>query len=110
MKYLHLCLDHNFIEKSYDMFDKYYPGKNIYLINKNPDDFKIIKDKVRFIGIPYHKKEYFDKVWNICEKENVNTIVLHGMSSYQKRLLSSCCIEGSLRFIGSSGDMNYIKI
>lgn len=69
------------------MFDKYYPGKNIYLINKNPDDFKIIKDKVRFIGIPYHKKEYFDKVWNICEKENVNTIVLHGMSSYQKKIV-----------------------
>ena len=87
MKYLHLCLDHNFIEKSYDMFDKYYPGKNIYLINKNPDDFKIIKDKSRFIGIPYQRKENFDRVWEICQSEEIYTLVLHGISLSQRKIV-----------------------
>ncbi len=87
MGYLHLCLDHNFIERSRDMFERYYSGENIFLINKRREDFKIIKNKENFFGIPYGNSECFNEVWDICLKNDISVIVLHGMSRSQKNLI-----------------------
>ena len=48
-KILHLCMDHNFVSDSRRVFEKYYPGLNIFVVNTKTPDLKMIKDKEGFI-------------------------------------------------------------
>ena len=50
-------------------------------------EFKIIKNKENFFGIPYGNSECFNEVWDICLKNDISVIVLHGMSRSQKNLI-----------------------
>ena len=46
MSALHLCFDGNFINKCLEVFEKYYPGQNLFLSNKQTDILKMkIKSK-----------------------------------------------------------------
>lgn len=109
MKRLHLCLDHNFIEQSRDIFEKYYPNENIFLINKQSKDFKIIKDKKNFLGIPYGNKEYFEEVWGICVNNDINDIVIHGMSQAHHSIIKYLSEKKDLKYTGFFGDMSFTR-
>lgn len=76
---LHLCLDSNFVNQSYYTFEKYYPSKNYFLVNKETKDFRIIQDKVHFHGLLFIKNN-FVKIRKICDEYGVDSILLHGLN------------------------------
>ncbi len=76
---LHLCFDGNFVTQSYQTFNKYYPNKNLFLVNKDSNKFKVIKDKEHFHGIPFIKNN-FELIKRRCDNCGVDTILLHGLS------------------------------
>ena len=76
---LHLCFDGNFVTQSYKTFDKYYPDKNLFLVNRETEDFRVIKDKEHFHGIPFTKHN-FERINRMCDDCGVDTILLHGLS------------------------------
>lgn len=83
---LHLCFDGNFVSHSYHVFEKYYPNKNLFIVNKESDKFKIIKDKEHFLGIPLKEKNY-RKIKDLCDVHGVNIILVHGLQSTYAGLL-----------------------
>ena len=42
MGVLHLCFDGNFINNSLKVFEKYYPGQNLFIVNKEKKDFQML--------------------------------------------------------------------
>lgn len=80
MKALHLCPDHNFIEHSREIFEKYYPDRNIFIITSKFPDYKIIKNKQGFIKMDISLPDSFQILGKICKENNVDKIVLHGIS------------------------------
>lgn len=87
MKILHLCMDHNFINDSRKKFEEYYPGRNIFIVHNANDELKILKDTTGFQVFNLLKEENRRKIVELCRRENVTKIVLHGMLHYMADLL-----------------------
>lgn len=78
MSILHLCFDGNFINNSLKVFEKYYPGQNLFIVNKEKKDIQILHDDERLLGIPLEKKD-FPKVHQLCIEHHIDKIVVHGI-------------------------------
>lgn len=86
-KILHLCMDHNFVSDSRRVFEKYYPGLNIFVVNTKTPDLKMIKDKEGFICLDLYDRKNYAEVLRLCRENNIGRIVLHGMRDYMLFLL-----------------------
>lgn len=93
---LHLCFDGNFINDSYYIFEKYYPKRNLFLINKRLDKCRLIKDKQNFTYVAF-KKSSFEHIDLICKKNNVDRLVLHGISSDYIGLVKFLCAKNNIK-------------
>lgn len=102
---LHLCFDGNFVTQSYQTFDKYYPNKNLFLVDRESDRFRIIRDKEHFHGIPFTKNN-FERIKRMCDDCEVDTILLHGLSRTYIGLWSICFHSEHTKYIGFSGGMS----
>lgn len=80
MKALHICLDHNFIENSKKIFDKYYPDQNIFIVNSKKSTFDIIKNGSGFKIYDLTKTINYTKIERICKENNIDKVILHGIS------------------------------
>ena len=78
MSALHLCFDGNFINKCLEVFEKYYPGQNLFLVNKEKDQFEMLQSDERLWGIPFTKQN-FPLIFQLCSENNVDRIILHGL-------------------------------
>ena len=80
MSALHLCFDGNFINKCLEVFEKYYPGQNLFLVNKEKDQFEMLQSDRRLLGVPFVKKN-FPLILQLCSENNIDKIILHGLKS-----------------------------
>jgi hypothetical protein len=78
MSVLHLCFDGNFINRSIEIFEKYYPGENIFIVDKEKELLRMLRDDKHLLGIPLLKKN-FPKIHQICIDKQVDKVVLHGL-------------------------------
>lgn len=78
MRILHLASDGNFINGAYDIFEKYYPNQNLFLVNKDENKFDKVQKKNRLIGIRFNRKNY-EKIYKICQDNSIDKIFLHGL-------------------------------
>lgn len=79
MKILHICLDHNFIENSKIIFERFYASQNIFIVNTKYSKFNRIRDADGFVKFDLTKKKDVLEVEKICRESKVNIIVLHGI-------------------------------
>lgn len=93
---LHLCFDGNFISDSYAVFEKYYPGLNLFLINKDLDRCRLIKEKEHFVSIPFVEKN-FEQIYALCVEKGVDRVVMHGLGTGYAALLRFLCSRISLK-------------
>lgn len=87
MKTVHLCPDHNFIEDSKNIFNRYYPDQNIFIINSKKNKLDIIRDGKDFRIYDLTKSDNYYIIANIIKENDVDKIVLHGISSGLLRLI-----------------------
>lgn len=80
MGVLHLCFDGNFINTSIEVFEKYYPGQNVFVVDKEKKDFQMLRDDERLLGIPL-VEDNFPKIRQLCLDKQVDKIVFHGLKS-----------------------------
>lgn len=80
MKTLHICPDHNFVENSRLIFERYFSGENIFIVNSNANKLNMIKNDADFIKIRLAEKNSINELDNICKQNNIKAIVLHGIS------------------------------
>ena len=78
MGILHLCFDGNFINNSLKVFEKYYPGQNLFIVNKEKKDFQMLQDDERLLGIPLEEED-FPKVHQLCIEHHIDKIIIHGI-------------------------------
>ena len=71
MGVLHLCFDGNFINNSLKVFEKYYPGQNLFIVNKEKKDFQMLQDDERLLGIPLEEED-FPKVHQLCIEHHID--------------------------------------
>lgn len=86
-KILHLCMDHNFVSDSRKIFERYYPGMNVFVVNSRTPDLKMIRDKEGFICLDMYDRKNYAEVLRLCRENGVDRIVLHGMRDYMLFLL-----------------------
>lgn len=80
MRNLHICSDHNFVENSRSVFEKYYPKENIFIVNSRHNSLKIINDTENFKIVSLTTSEGKKTIEELCEKYNVDNVLLHGIS------------------------------
>lgn len=80
MKTLHICPDHNFIEDSRMIFEKYFPSENVFVVNSDAPKLNMIKNDENFVKIKLAEKSSLQKLDKICEDNDIKAIVLHGIS------------------------------
>ena len=92
MKVAHLCFDGNFIDNAISVFEHFYPGSNIWFISEpRSGDSRKIKsegDNI-FWFAPQINSSYINSILDIVLRENVDVIVLHGMTKDFLRILHS---------------------
>lgn len=85
-KILHLCSDGNFIERSMFVFEKFYPGQNVFFLKpKKGEEIRIVKRSGYIKYDPYFNLDYLDQIEEINNREHFDIIVVHGLyDSYIK--------------------------
>lgn len=87
MKVLHLGRDHNFISDSKKRFEEFYPGQNIFVAHNPLGEFKMLKDTTGFLIYDLTREEQQAQLIELCRREKVNKVVIHGMVSYMAKFL-----------------------
>lgn len=80
-------MDHNFVTDSRQVFERYYPGRNLYMVNSPTQKLKMIKDSSGFEILDMYDKSNYATVRALCLRHGVDRIVLHGMRDYMLPLL-----------------------
>lgn len=82
-KVLHLFMDHNFVDSAKLLFDRYYPGKNLYVVHTDTGHLKMVRDtediEVMNLNLPENKEFLYRK----SREAGVNKVLLHGMLPWQ---------------------------
>jgi len=77
---LHLCFDGNFIDNSMTVFERFYPGQNVFfLIHPKGVDVTYIKRNNYIKSESNSGTEYLDQIEDINNSHNFDIIVLHGL-------------------------------
>lgn len=76
---LHLCKDANFIDRSMFVFEKFYPGQNVFFLQPAKGrDVTYVKTN-NYIKIdPYSNQDYLNQIESINDREHFDIIVVHG--------------------------------
>lgn len=82
MTTLHLCCDHNFISGSRHIFERYYPGDNLFIVHSRTGNLNIIKQSDGFTVMNCYDKDNQKKIVEMCRKEGITRVVLHSMVEY----------------------------
>lgn len=83
---LHLCFDGNFINSCYNVFEKFFPNKNIFIVDCPKGNLEIVKQNKRVIPLSITRENYFS-ILTIFNNNNVGKIVIHGVASSYSGLL-----------------------
>lgn len=94
MGILHLCFDGNFINNSIEVFERYYPGQNLFVVDKEKKDLRMLRDDEHLLGIPL-TEENFPKIHQLCVDKQIDKILIHGI----KRDFIDC-----LKYLKQRGD------
>ncbi|MDE5551729.1 MAG: hypothetical protein K2I91_00875 [Muribaculaceae bacterium] len=95
MKILHLLLDHNFVKGPRQRFEQYYPGQNIFVIHSTKPADTLSKYPDGFIVLDMNLPENQAKVVEICRREGVDKLLLHGLNRYQPTLVRDIKAQNS---------------
>jgi len=77
---LHLCSDGNFIEHSMFVFEKFYPGQNVFFLSPpKGKDITYVKTNNYIRFDPYSGLEYLNQIEDINNREHFDIIVVHGL-------------------------------
>lgn len=74
---IHLVLDEKFINSSVDMFERYYPGMNYFIVDKALDKSKFVTARDNVLFVPYDTSnwlEYIQHILNV-DFQRVNVLV-----------------------------------
>lgn len=104
---LHLCYDGNFINDIVPAFKKYYPGRNIFLVNKEKNKCRILKDDFTFKYVRFIESNY-NIIEKICVDFGVKSIILHGLHCSNVNLLYYLTKRRKYDVYWFFGDMNCI--
>lgn len=78
---LHLCKDANFIERSMFVFEKFYPGQNVFFLQPAKGRDVIYVKTNNYIKFdPYSDQDYLNQIESINDCEHFDIIVVHGLS------------------------------
>lgn len=79
-KILHLCSDGNFIDHSMFVFEKFYPGQNVFFLRpQKGKDITYVKTNNYIQFDPYSGLEYLNQIEDINNREHFDIIVVHGL-------------------------------
>lgn len=78
---LHLCSDGNFIDSSMFVFEKFYPGQNVFFIKpKKGRDISYVNG-INYIKFdPFSNSDYLDQIEEINNREHFDIIIVHGLN------------------------------
>ena len=81
---IHLVLDEKFIDSSVDMFEKYYPGENFFIVDKDEKERHFVTPRKNVFFIPFQQADWFStikKLLNIHIPTVIN-VVVHYLSKH----------------------------
>lgn len=61
---IHLVQDEKFINASINMFEKYYPGQNFYIVDKSEDEARMVMPRANVFFFPFHHGEWSKFIQN----------------------------------------------
>lgn len=77
---LHLCSDGNFIDHSMVVFEKFYPGQNVFFLRpQKGKDITYVKTNNYIRFDPYSGLGYLNQIEDINNREHFDIIVVHGL-------------------------------
>lgn len=77
---LHLCSDGNFIDHSMFVFEKFYPGQNVFFLRpQKGKDITYVKTNNYIRFDPYSGLEYLNQIEDLNNREHFDIIVVHGL-------------------------------
>lgn len=82
MNILHIGGDKNFIGHSKNIFEKYYPNQNTFLIHSPTRELSVIRNPEDMIVLNLSNQECYDKISNIFTEKNIDKVVLHGLNKH----------------------------
>ena len=81
---IHLVLDEKFIDSSVDMFEKYYPGENFFIVDKDEKERHFVTPRKNVFFVPFQQADWFStikKLLNIHIPAVIN-VVVHYLSKH----------------------------
>ncbi len=95
---LHLCYDGNFIDNSMYVFDRFYPGQNVFfLIHQKGKDIVFVK-RNNYIRLDCDSDlDYLNRIEENNNRENYDIIVLHGLIRPYLEILKRINAERKMR-------------
>lgn len=81
---VHLALDEKFINASVDMFEKYYPGENYFIIDKNEKDRRFVSLRDNVFFIPFKQSNWLNRIVECCHFQPTDkfNVIVHYLSRH----------------------------
>lgn len=81
---IHLVLDEKFIDSSVDMFEKYHPGENVFIVDKEEKDRRFVTPRKNVFFVPFQLADWYNKIKKYLDIHILNTInvVVHYLSKH----------------------------
>lgn len=85
---LHLCFDGNFIDESMSVFEKFYPGQNVFFLQyQYGKDITYVKRNNYFKFEADSGIDYLNQIEEISNREHFDIMVLHGLNNTFVKIL-----------------------
>lgn len=84
---LHLVRDEKFINHSFLTFEKYYPGQNIFLVQKQPlqTGFRYVETNQQMYGHGFSSRKDIEQLIRLAETQGVKHVLVHFLDPERAR-------------------------
>ena len=83
---LHIVEDEKFINGAIDLFEKYSPGNNIFIVNGTSDRLKYVVDRKEVVAFKLSKIGSVDRILAIIKNDNIEKIFIHFLTPLKSYL------------------------
>lgn len=94
---LHLVHDEKFINGAVDLFEKYSPNENIFIVNSSTGYFKYIKIRKEIIILNFNEKKSLKEISILIEKYSIKKVFVHYLDYHKSQVVNMLKKEFNLK-------------
>lgn len=72
---IHLVQDEKFINNSIELFEKYYPKQNYFIVNSSAENCKHIKPQDNVFFMPFDNSQWIKNICEVLDTHSINILV-----------------------------------